>query len=114
MEQLGNAITALVQAGREVAPMALFGYFAYRILEVIAWPCVWFGLGFSVVRVIGLRLVDGWQMRQRATLARAGAEYVQQMLSADLMIERRQNLDASYKVPEWYTTATTYLGSFTT
>jgi len=115
MEELGKVLTELIRAGREVSHTALIGYFAWRVLEVIAWPCMWFGISLSVIKVIGLRVVDGWRTMKRAQLMRANAEMMQQLLSAELLVERRSKESESYTPPKWYAEATTWCGEeFTT
>ena len=115
MEELGKVLTELIRTGREIAPMALAGYFSYRILEVIIWPVVYFGIGVSVIRVIGLKLVDGWQTKLKtsaqALMVREQAGYIRELLNVELMNERRSKADVAYAAPEWYAEATTWISN---
>lgn len=114
MEELGKVLMEAIRAGRDIAPMAVGGYFLYRILEVIAWPIVWTMVAWAVGRYGIGRFFDVWKSRlevavtqAQAALARARADWAQQLLSAELYVERRTKENPEWKPPTWWNDVTT-------
>ena len=114
MEQLGQTLTELIRAGRDIAPLALAGYFTFRILEVLAWPALWGTVAWTMGRYGLARFFDAQKIRRQAEFARAKAEWLQQLLSAELYIERRKKEDSSFTPPSWYGESTSDWPGWTT